>query len=144
MKNMAFEVLGDLFILVHNKADPSENEWDVYLEALRARSGEIDALRTLIYTEGGGPSAAQRKSLNDVLHGRTTRAAVVSDASMVRMITTALGWFNPMIRSFSPNESHQALDYLGLPRAQSMLLWSEIRRLRGELDSIYSDEAHIE
>src|ERR687884_21999 len=105
MKNMAFRLLGDLFILVHNKNPPYDWEWGTYLDELRKHRGHIDTIRTLIYTEGGGPSPAQRKHLNQVLDGRITRAAVVSDASMVRMITTALGWFNPAIRAFSPESS---------------------------------------
>jgi hypothetical protein len=141
MKNMAFEMVGDLFILVHNKEVPTDAEWALYTSALRSRTEDMDEIGTLIYTEGGGPTAAQRKALNDVLGGRTTRAAVVSDASMVKMITTALGWFNPKIKAFSPNESTEAFDYLGIPRSQINLIWSEIRRLRCDLDTS-QDEAN--
>jgi hypothetical protein len=129
MVNMAFSVLpnvtdGGLHICVHSRGAPSEQEWDVYFGDLVTRDPE--RLRTLVFTDGGALSAVQRKQVNDFLQGRTSRAAVLTKSPIVRGVVSALSWFNPKIKTFSPGNMDDAMRHLGIPA-------SDFPQVRGEL-----------
>ncbi|MEZ4307331.1 MAG: hypothetical protein R3F14_04710 [Polyangiaceae bacterium] len=107
MRNQAFKILGNLHILVAGPNPPTDAEWHTYVEAVKAeehRGLDLTEMRTLVITDGGGPNAAQRKMVNDVLRGRTTRVATVSGSPFFRGIVTALTWFNPEMRLYSPDK----------------------------------------
>ena len=140
MANMKHSVLDDLFILVHTEDPPSEKEWDAYLADLGRLAGGIQKLTTLVFTKGGGPNVAQRAQLNKVLSGRPTRAAVISDARMPRVIVTALSWFNPEIRWFAEHRGIDALGYIGRPESADAVL-AGVRRMQSELGETVLAEA---
>jgi hypothetical protein len=130
MKNMAFEVVDRLFIVVYC-ANPTDEEWRHYLEVVE-RHG-IDRTMQLIFTDGGGPSPTQRKYLNDLLRGRTVPVAVVSGSATIRGTVTALSWFNRKIRAFPPTGLRDALVYLEIPLSRAELIEREMRQLRASL-----------
>jgi hypothetical protein len=128
MKNMAIQVIDRLFIVVYGTANPSDEEWVAYLKLVQHHG--IDRTMQLIFTDGGGPSATQRRYLNGLLNGRTVPVAVVSSSATVRGIVTALSWFNRRIKAFSPTALREALAHLEIPVSRMDLIQREAARLR--------------
>jgi len=131
MKNQAFKFLDDLVIVAHTANPPTEEESRAYLNAFRAR--DLSRLRCLAFTDGGAPSAAHRRELNEILRGRAFPTAVVSSVPVVRGVVTALSWFNSKIKAFAPEDAEQAFVYLGIPQSDYAKVWVEIRKLSTEL-----------
>jgi len=131
MKNVAIKVIDRLFLVVYGTADPSDEEWDAYLGLVKHHG--IDRTMQLICTDGGEPSAPQRKVLNEVLGGRTVPVAVVSSSVRVRGTVTALSWFNRKIRAFPPTALREAIAYLEIPASRIDLIERELEKLRLEL-----------
>lgn len=132
MKNLAFKIIGNLSIAVHNNRTPTDTEVHEYCVALAKH--DVRQLRALIFTDGGAPNSTQRNEVNSVLKGREHPTAVVSDDRMVRGIVTAFSWFNSKIRAFSPANINEALDYLGVPPAEHDRVIAEAKKLRAVLD----------
>ena len=131
MKNVAIKVIDRLFLVVYGTADPTDEEWDAYLGLVKHHG--IDRTMQLICTDGGEPSAPQRKVLNEVLGGRTVPVAVVSSSVRVRGTVTALSWFNRKIRAFPPTALREAIAYLEIPASRIDLIERELEKLRREL-----------
>ncbi|MEZ4296946.1 MAG: hypothetical protein R3B70_18420 [Polyangiaceae bacterium] len=141
MRNQAFKILGNLHVVVAGPNPPTDAEWHTYVEAVKAeeqRGLDLTEMTTLVITEGGGPNAAQRKMVNDVLRGRTTKVATVSGSPFFRGIVTALTWFNPEMRVFSPDNVTDAFRFLGIPESQYDEIWEEIELLRLQLEEARS------
>jgi hypothetical protein len=131
MKNVAIKVIDRLFLVVYGAANPTDEEWDEYLDLVK-RHG-VERTMQLIFTEGGEPSAPQRRVLNELLGGRTVPVAVVSGSVRVRGTVTALSWFNRKIRAFPPSALRDAVAYLEIPVSRTELIEREMRKLRLEL-----------
>jgi hypothetical protein len=129
--NMATNVIDRLFLVVFGTTDPSDEEWRIHLDLVQ-RHG-IDRTMYLICTDGGGPSGAQRRDLNDSLAGRTVPVAVLSGSAHVRRMVMVLGWFNRKIRVFPPSGLGDATAYLEIPRSRTDLIEREINKLRLQL-----------
>ncbi|WP_394836434.1 hypothetical protein LVJ94_05955 [Pendulispora rubella] len=65
----------------------------------------------MVVTDGPGPNAAQRETMNKRIPAPFL-VAVVTHAVMARRIVSVLSWFNPNIRAFAPADLPAALDYL--------------------------------
>ena len=109
---MAREV-GDVLVFVHTNDAPSDPEWEKALELLRNRASS-SGLRTLVYTAGGAPNAAQRARLNAVIGATKPPIAVLTSSPIARAAGTAISWFNPMFKVFGPDDVDNALDHLAL------------------------------
>jgi hypothetical protein len=131
MRNIAIKVVDRLFIVVYGAGDPTDDEWQEYLTLVR-RHG-VDRTMQLVFTEGGEPTSAQRRLLNELLAGRPVPVAVVSASARVRGTVTALSWFNRTIRAFPPQGLRDALDYLEIPVSRMDLIQREVACLRAEL-----------
>lgn len=135
MHKMRFEQTENLLIVCHGRLNPSDDEWLEFtrlVSSLRHRSAHM---RTLIWTSGGGPTAAQRKSLNDALAGESSLVAVVSGHPGVRFLVSALALVNHDIKAFSPNEIPDALLYLGVSTDARRVLLNTVQRLIGQIDA---------
>jgi hypothetical protein len=132
MPTMVHERSVDLFVVIHPNRPPSDDEWLAYL---RSWSGhDMSRMRTLVFTDGGGPNASQRKLATEALAGKESMTAVVSSSSMVRGVVTALSWFNPKIKAFSPEEAPRAFDYLRIQTPEEIArTWILVERLRAKL-----------
>jgi hypothetical protein len=131
MKNVAIKVIDRLFIVVYGATDPTDEEWGDYLKLVE-RHG-IDRTMQLVFTQGGGPSSAQVRLLNELLAGRPVPVAVVSGSPRVRATVTALSWFNRRIKAFSPVALPEALAYLGIPASRTDLIRREAEKLGAEI-----------
>jgi hypothetical protein len=138
MKNMAFQKVGDYFILVHNAAAPTDEEWDEWMS-------EFDLHSILVVTDGGAPTASQRKRMKlrvDQLRGelaasgtkREPKVATITASSFVRGVLTALGWFyHDAYAAFPPDHIDQALSYLGVPPKFHIAMKTGVQTLRVQL-----------
>lgn len=131
MKNMAFKVIDRLFIVVYGTKDPTDEEWVGYIEDVN-RHG-IDRTMQLIFTDGGGPTAPQRRHLDEVLAGRTVPVAVMSSSPSIRLMVTAMSWVNRKIRFFPRTGLYDALSYLEIPASRADLIEREMEKLRRSL-----------
>lgn len=117
-RHMGFKIVGTLHIIVCGEKDPTADDWLAYVRALQEeeRKGiDVAEWRTLTFSDGGGPNAAQRKSISDLLKGRASPIAIVTANSIMRGVITALSWFNPKCRAFAPTDIGGALNFLGVP-----------------------------
>src|ERR1700759_3207208 len=99
MKNVVFKTVGNVLVAVHGENNITDEEALACQAALRTM--DLDRLRILVCTDGGGASAMQRKGLIDAFSGRDVPTAIVTDVRMLRGVITALSWFNKNIRAFA-------------------------------------------
>lgn len=113
LRTMAYGRYEQFVILVHGRAPPADEEWQMYLRDLAHWLPELSG--QLIHTTGGGPTSSQRRALRDQWP-RTgpidCRTAVVSSELLVRGIVNAINLFTPTIRSFRPEALDAALTYI--------------------------------
>lgn len=113
---MGWHFSDQLSVTVHGTLDPSDEEWQSYLDDLRSLPNVADIV-VLVYSEGGGPKALHRAALERALAeaGKPkVRVALVSANRVMRGIGTAISWFNPHLRVFAPSKLDAALGYLEL------------------------------
>jgi hypothetical protein len=128
---MTFTVIDRLFLVVYGTENPTDEEWNEYLDLVR-RHG-ITRTMQLVVTDGGEPSAPQRRTLNQLLGGYPVPVAVVSGSVRVRGTVTALSWFNRQIRAFPPSALRDAVAYLEIPASRVDLIEREVGKLRLQL-----------
>jgi hypothetical protein len=133
MKTMALQVSGNLLMTVHGPDPMTDPEKQECLDALKGV--DLDTVRALVYTKGGGPTAAQRKALQDAYGGRTVPTAILCEGPLVRGMVTAMSWFNPSIRAFPTTEIDSALKYLEVPQDRWDHIRREVMRLLREVES---------
>jgi hypothetical protein len=150
MNHAAFKCfeMGKLTVLTiaHDSSPPDESVWDAYIATLKAyddKHKSFDNLRTIALTDGGAPNVKQRGQINDLLKGRPLAGAVISDSALVRAIVTALSWFNPSNKSFSPAAVHGAVRHLGLDARDVPVLKSAFSVLAEQLPSCQTLAAAI-
>jgi hypothetical protein len=132
VRNMVYAIRDDLFVVVHRARPPTDAEWTDYLDSWKPL--DMSAMRTLVFTDGGGPNPAQRKAANAALAGKSSLTAVVSSSALVRGIVTALGWFNPKIKAFGPEDAEHAFAYLGIRTPEETTrTWLLVERLKTKL-----------
>ena len=125
---MAAKVVGNYCLFVHTDAPPTDEEWSLVLEFYRGVA-DLGALRTLVFTEGAAPNAAQRARLKTATHGAKIPIAVLTSSTIARGAGIAIGWFNPLFRVFAPDEIERAMDHLDAANGDRELL----KRTLGEL-----------
>lgn len=139
-KNMAFGAVNAFVILVHNKHPPTDDEWNDYLQFSVARGLTHGLLSYyLVLSEGGAPSAAQRKMLYDSIstvlqkNPSVMRTAIVTSSTFVRGIVTAMRLFEPIYQAFSPDDMKGAYAYLGISPAYFGEIEAMIAALKAQL-----------
>lgn len=139
-RSMAYDSINSFVVVVHTKAPPTDEEWDEYIEFNRANGVERGVItRYLVVTEGGAPTAAQRKLFHDAVtpllqkYPNVLRTAVVTPSTFVRGVMSALSLVNPIFRGFSPNEINDAYEYLSVPSVYRGDLEELVATLRASL-----------
>lgn len=119
LRSFSYLVHSGINILIHGFQNPEQQEWDAYLTEM-APLVRRDRLRgVLVRSPGGGPDPQQRRQIVELYRGKSIPVANVSDSAVTRAITTAIGWFyKGTMRSFSPCDLPQALEYLSVPETQ--------------------------
>jgi hypothetical protein len=131
MKNLVWCWSDDILLLAQTKAPPSPGEWGSLLAGMRK-----PYRGALVYTEGGAPSALQRKQLRDTVFrdGDIPPSAILTDSTVVRAAMTALNLFlGGRIKAFPYEEIEAGLRYIGAPEAQWPSLKQALAELRREI-----------
>lgn len=130
-RNMVFAWVGHVIILVQGEHPPSDEEWKLYITALKARK-DLSKSKAIAVTDGGALTPTQRREVNGIVGGRGL-AVVLSTSTVVRAMVTALSWFNPLIKAFAPHEKEEAFKHLKLTPDEGAQVARTIDRLRLEL-----------
>jgi hypothetical protein len=118
---------GEIMVVIHTSRPPSDAEWKEYVDGVA--SCDLETARSIVITDGGAPSAQQRKLLNDVIGGRQPPGVVISPSTFVRGVVTALSWFNPGLKAFAPEDFDKACHYLELSPSEIEEVWLAVDRL---------------
>jgi hypothetical protein len=123
MANMVFKRMGMRLIAVHNAQTPLATEWTSWVELVRQMDmeaeGNLAKIRNVVFTDGGGPNAAQRVELSKILAGRTVITSVITDSLLVRGIVSTLNLFNPGgLSAFAPKDWKKGLMHAGVAEAE--------------------------
>lgn len=132
MDRMGFNFLGSLHIVVVGERDPAPSDWNAYVAAIQAeakRGASLGQIRTLVFSDGGGPNAAQREVASELRLGRSCPQAIVTTSGITRAAITALRIWNPHRRAFAPRDTGAALEFLGVPEIK----FQQILRLAQEI-----------
>lgn len=131
--SMKYLVVNSVALMVHTKDNPSDDEWSDFMTRLRQDRGKYGC--ALIFTDGGGPSTMQRGQMNDAFEemGFKGKVAVVTISRLARGIVTALSWFNPNVKAFTPLQINAALEYLEVPAKDQDKVRGELTRVRTQL-----------
>jgi hypothetical protein len=106
---------------LHTRDDPSPDEWEKglaqMLEMKRGVGNELHRIRNLVISDGGAPSAPQRKQLHQVIYNNIpSKLAVITPlySPLKRGIATALGWLNPSFKAVPAEQWRDALMHVDL------------------------------
>lgn len=136
MAEMAYELAGRLLVVAHTKDAPGDT-WNSFVRDLSAHAAtqwQGVGPRFLVFSDGGGPDAIQRKALLDAVPQiRSARGAVLSSSTFIRGITTAVSWFAKGFRVFAPADLPAALAWLELEKAEESTISAIVARLRRQL-----------
>ncbi len=130
--NMRMQQRDRLFVFAHGRTPPTDEEWDVVLEAY-STVPDLNEARSLIYTDGAAPTVLQRGKLNDLLMGRQPRIAVLTPSKLARAAGAALRWFNPRFRVFNPTDYDGAMSHLEVTRDEATSLMSMLASAKADL-----------
>lgn len=147
MKSMVFKIVGNVHIVLAGAADPTDADWRLYMDAVRGeerKMADFGKMRTLVFSAGGGPNAKQRKEINEFLGGRPTPVAIVTSSTIMRGVVTALQWFNPLARAFSPENVVAALQFLGTSNSEASEVWAEAKRLQNSFGAPASKSINLD
>ena len=123
-------VPGIVHVVVHTREDPSDGDWDEYVDDLERNANNIRGL--LVYTEAAGPSAEQRKKAVAMWErmGIQRQTAVMTGSRVTRGIVTAMSWvMGSAIRAYHVNDFAGAVKSLGLSDDESAAVSQTLREL---------------
>lgn len=130
---MLHATVGTIVIAVHGPDAPPDSEWNAYIEEFE-RQRDLSLARNFVCTDGGAPTSTQRRAINErLLQNGRGLCAVVTGSSLVRGVVTALNWFNPVIKAFSPEQARAAYAHLNMTTEEIALVRIQVERLRKEL-----------
>ena len=131
---LVFEWVTDLSLLISCQGvhHPTDAEWDDYLACIPPVATS-DPIRVLVLTEGGRPTRAQQRRLEEVTKGSVSPVAVVSKAGALRFVVSVLSFANPNIQSFHPSHLAAAVAHIGLSPSHDERLQRVIDHLQRKL-----------
>lgn len=128
-KTLAFERIGNCFLYMSSKRAPSDADWAQYIDWLKTILRPGMTITCVVYERGAGPNAAQRKLLNDVTAPVNLKVAVITPSTLARGAVTAMSWFKPGYKAFTPDETDAAVDFLELKGQDAQQVKIAIKRL---------------
>jgi hypothetical protein len=136
--------LGGLHVVVwlHTANDPPKNEWDSIFTNLMeyAKTNRVDlkAYRQFVVSDGGAPNAVQRTQTHKMLwreHQVASSVITLPLNPLKRGIATAIGWLNPGLLFFEPDQIQKALAHVNLSD-QIDGLWRTFGELQAQLPPV--------
>jgi hypothetical protein len=132
--DFATKDVGPLILMVFGVAKPSDLEWTAFLGRLQRR--ETDGTAHLISTSGGAPSAAQRRSFNELFDCHATPLAVISASAGLPLSLWMHSCYDRQVHVFQPSEVREAIASLPVPASRIDFLTRELRSLRETLHAV--------
>jgi len=135
MRNIAYGRVEGVAVMVAGRLNPSDAEWDGYIDFLEAMGTPGPFARTLAVTAGGAPSSAQRVRLVARIgeQRRGSKVALVTRSTFARGVLNAWSLVRPGYRAFAPEDLDEAIRFLDIPLAREGDVKSLLQRLRAEL-----------
>lgn len=125
-RSLVVRSIESLIVLRENSSTPTDRDWDEFLDILAVNRPNFPRIKILVKTDGGGPSAEQRKRLSVALGGKPVRVAVVTDSIKVRFIVSSIALLNSEIATFSNKEIVEAYQHLSLSLREQKLVEAAI------------------
>jgi hypothetical protein len=120
---LAWQVVAGVMVVANGVQTPSESEW-ARATAQARQLASRGPLKILVISNGGVPSAKQRRELSEVCGPQRFSLAVLTDSVMARAATTAIRLFMPNTAAFRTTEHERAFQFLGIAAAE----WGNIER----------------
>lgn len=108
-RTIAYQALGDLFLLVHGPTDPDLQDWKALMK--EARNHRLP--KHLVLAGEVQLSAPQRVDVVEYFHF-PCKAAVLLSSPLTGSMVTAIGWLTGKHRAFSMTDLAGALQYLDI------------------------------
>lgn len=128
---------GICLLFLHSAEPPPLEGWQESLALMREAEtdlkGDLSRFSMLVVTDGGAPTGEMRNSFVGWLNKRTVPIAVISDSPMARGVVTAISWFNPKIKAFSPSRWQDALSHAGVIADQGSEFLEEFKQMEKKL-----------
>jgi hypothetical protein len=133
--SFAFEVVRDLELLVSYQGprNPSDEEWESYIEVLARLHQVPNGYRYFTISEGGHPSGSQQARVKAVVNGLNPAVAIVSGSIAIRFVGSVLALVNRKVQCFRPDELDEAYAHIGLAPADVPRLEAVVGRLRAQV-----------
>jgi hypothetical protein len=131
-------------VWLNARKDPTPAQWTEACAKLaasvRVADDAISRHRLFVVSDGGSPSAAQRKELFDeALRGHPVPTAVINKAManpVRRGMALAMNLLKPNYRVFEPRDVLRALDHIGVASMRFDAIWKTLRFLQGSLPPV--------
>jgi len=130
--NLSWRTEGRLHVCVHNERDPTNVEWQRYVNSVGEEVGKLD-VRIIVLSRGGSPNGEQRRTLLTVIGKRTKPLAMLTDNAIARTVVVAMSFFIPMMKAFKTAEVREAGEFLGLTSNECERAVALLRELEREL-----------
>lgn len=110
---MIFSFVQGVWVGVHTAENPLTEEWTRHckrIEEVRHRTRAV-----VVYTDGGGPSARQRKEMSTALREvAAPPTAIMTRSAVVRGIITSCNWLfgSQQVAPFAPHDLDGVMRYL--------------------------------
>lgn len=129
-----YNIANELFVLDHGIANPSDAEWNGFIEDVRPLIARTRP-KLLIRSQGGAPDASQRARVAEAYGVEDPDLALLSDSPFAHALVTAFRWLGlaKRTRVFRYDETDAALDFLALTgqvRAEADRLLHNRRQVR--------------
>jgi len=121
----------DLLIFFHTKDGSPSDEMEGYFSFADADLARFRRCRSLVFSDGGGPSAKQRQRVKLYADGvQAQRVAILSRSNILRFIAAAVSVFLPNLKVFEPENFANALAFLSFPQSDLPALIAKIEAMR--------------
>jgi hypothetical protein len=131
--NLVVRRVGNMILFRQNAETATDEEWAAMIRLIVSLRAELAQLRFIVRTDGGGPSAPQRRSLEEALGGVATQIAIVSDHLKVRFVASTIALFQKKLRCFLVKEFAEACKYLGLQASERAQAEAALKEMETEL-----------
>jgi hypothetical protein len=134
----------DVVVWLCGDGDLGADDWtsgcNLIREVARDNKHDYSRVREFVITDGGAPSAIQRREYQDAYGGNLGTTAVVTTSiannPLKRGIATAMSWMNPNIKFFVPSDVGRALRHVGIDVAQFRPIWATLDEMQLDLPPI--------
>lgn len=134
-----------IVVIVHGKKEPTDTEWDDYIDLIRGDEAQA-VLGQLVYSLGGGPNAKQRARALGESRKPTPEeippCAVMTSSAAVRAIILIFSWVYPnRYKRFAPDDLEGAAKFMKVPPATVPALRATLARLKRQVNDIAEADA---